>query len=90
MSVSSRDTVASRNALRNALRNTIRDARVTTSTTPDRAQPREGPKPDSLRSTRVGAIWKALAPPDEGALCSAAREITLADARESSQVGPLT
>ena len=70
MDVSSCDTVASRNALRNALRNTIRDTRVTTSTTPDRPAREGGPKPDSLRSTRVGAIWIALAPPDEGAWCS--------------------
>lgn len=54
MDVSSRDTVASRNALRNAPRNAISDTWVTTSTTPDRAQVRDGVNPDSLRSTRVG------------------------------------
>jgi hypothetical protein len=64
MDVSSRDTVASRNALRNALRNTIDDTWVTTSTTPDRAQARKGPKPDSLRSTRVRVASTALASPD--------------------------
>jgi hypothetical protein len=30
------------------------------STTPDRAEAQTGPKPDSLRSTRVGAIWTVL------------------------------
>lgn len=65
MSVEGHDTVAPRNALRNALRNTIRDGRVTTSTPPDRAQTQTGPKPDSLRSTRAGAIWTALPARDQ-------------------------
>jgi hypothetical protein len=58
--VEGHDSVAPRNALRNALRNTIGDASVTMSTTPDRAQTQPGPKPESLRSTRAGAIWTAL------------------------------
>ena len=65
MSVEGHDSVAPRNALRNALRNTIGDSRVTTSTTPDRAQTQTGPKPDSLRSTRAGAIWTALPARDQ-------------------------
>jgi hypothetical protein len=65
VSVEGHDTVAPRNALRNALRNTIGDSRVTTSTTPDRAQTQAGPKPDSLRSTRAGAIWTALPARDQ-------------------------
>jgi hypothetical protein len=35
------------------------------STTPDRAQTQTGPKPDSLRSTRAGAIWTALPARDQ-------------------------
>lgn len=35
------------------------------STTPDRAQPEAGTKPDSLRSTRAGAIWTALPARDQ-------------------------
>jgi len=63
--VEGHDTVAPRNALRNALRNTIRDTRVTRSTTPDGAETQTGPKPDSLRSTRAGAIGTALPSRDQ-------------------------
>jgi hypothetical protein len=35
------------------------------SATPDRAQGETGPKPDSLRSTRAGAIWTALPARDQ-------------------------
>jgi hypothetical protein len=35
------------------------------SATPDRAQRETGPKPDSLRSTRAGAIWTALPARDQ-------------------------
>jgi hypothetical protein len=38
---------------------------VTMSATPDRAEARAGAKPDSLRSTRAGAIWTALPTRDQ-------------------------
>ena len=46
------------------------------STTLDRAQTQMSPKPDSLRSTRAGAIWTALPAHDqELMLCLLAGEI---------------
>lgn len=83
MSVEGHDTVAPRNALRNALRNTIRDNRTTMSTTPDRAQTRMSPKPDSLRSTRAGAIRSAV-PARERWLGSSCSQTLMQRARRPS------
>jgi hypothetical protein len=57
---SGHDSVATETAVTTATATAIHDRRVTMSATPNRAQPGSGPKPDSLRFLRAGAIWTGL------------------------------
>lgn len=59
-SESGHDSVATETAVTTATATAIHDRWVTMSATPNRAQPGSGPKPDSLRYLRAGAIWTGL------------------------------
>lgn len=59
-SESGHDSVATETAVTTATATAIHDRWVTMGATPNRAQPGLGPKPDSHRYLRAGAIWTGL------------------------------